>query len=142
MGCKESEFVVPPGCCWRVESKCNAGSGLTIVQLTELPDKSMLTFKPPGSLFPLSASAAPILPAAAPATSPSVDDAPFLPSRGTLLRAANAHAARSLSELSVPDMVLIVRAAADDLCDAPVTPLPGRLPWTGVSRLLRCYHEQ
>ena len=34
MGRAESEFVVPPGCCWRVESKCDAGHGLTIVQLT------------------------------------------------------------------------------------------------------------
>ena len=24
---------MPPGCCWRVESKCDAGHGLTIVQL-------------------------------------------------------------------------------------------------------------
>ena len=48
----ESEFVVPPGCCWRVESKCDAGHGLTIVQLTELPHKRMLTFKPSGALFP------------------------------------------------------------------------------------------
>ena len=57
MGRTESEFVVPPGCCWRVESKCDAGHGLTIVQLTELPHKSMLTFKPPGALFPAPAPA-------------------------------------------------------------------------------------
>ena len=66
MGRAESEFVMPPGCCWRVESKCDAGHGLTIVQLTELPHKNMLTFKPPGSLFPHLPP-----PEAAPAPAPS-----------------------------------------------------------------------
>jgi hypothetical protein len=56
MGRAESEFVVPPGCCWRVESKCDVGHGLTIVQLTELPHKSKFTFKPPGALFPVPCS--------------------------------------------------------------------------------------
>ena len=56
MGRAESEFVVPPGCCWRVESKSDVGHGLTIVQLTELPHKSKFTFKPPGALFPVPCS--------------------------------------------------------------------------------------
>jgi len=70
----ECEFVVPPGCCWRVESKCDAGHGLTIVQLTELPHKNMLTFKPPGSLFPPLSPSAAAPPASAGAAAASGDD--------------------------------------------------------------------
>jgi hypothetical protein len=55
MGRAESEFVVQPGCCWRVECKCDAGHGLTTVQLTKLPqpqEHAHVTSAPPSPSLP------------------------------------------------------------------------------------------
>ena len=46
MGSQEREYVLLPGSCFKVDAILDAGSGLTIVQLTEDPSLDLLNFHP------------------------------------------------------------------------------------------------
>ena len=94
MGSTEREYVLPPGSCFVVEDILDAGSGLSIVQLVEDASMKLLKFQLPSLL-------------SAPASVSYHSSASFSPA------AVGGGASRSLSDLSVPDVALIVRAAAD-----------------------------
>ncbi len=89
MGSTEREFVLPPGSCFVVEDILDAGSGLSIVQLVEDASMKLLKFQLPCL-------------SSAPASASSHSSASFSSA------AVGGGAARSLSDLSVPDVALIV----------------------------------
>ncbi len=90
MGSTEREFVLPPGSCFVVEDILDAGSGLSIVQLVEDASMKLLKFQlPSASSF-------------SPAAASSKSFASFSPA------AVGGGASRSLSDLSVADVALIV----------------------------------
>ena len=93
MGSTEREFVLPPGSCFVVEDILDAGSGLTIVQLVEDASMKLLKFELPSVSSSLSS-----LPESA-----STQSSPLFSSA-----AVGGGASRSLSDLSVPDVALIV----------------------------------
>ena len=96
MGSTEREFVLPPGSCFVVEDILDAGSGLSIVQLVEDASMKLLKFQLPPASSSVSSSAA---------------AASSLSSASSSSAAIGGGASRSLSDLSIPDVNLIVRAA-------------------------------
>ena len=99
MGSTEREFVLPPGSCFVVEDILDAGSGLSIVQLVEDASMKLLKFQlPPVASAPASASSH----SSASHSSASHSSASFSSA------AVGGGASRSLSDLSVPDVALIV----------------------------------
>jgi hypothetical protein len=91
--------VLPPGSCFVVEDILDAGSGLSIVQLVEDASMKLLKFQLPSASSSVSSSQA----AASSLTSASSSSA-----------AVGGGASRSLSDLSIPDVNLIVTAHGTD----------------------------
>ena len=99
MGSTEREFVLPPGSCFVVEDILDAGAGLSIVQLVEDASMKLLKFQLPPASSSVSSSAA---------------AASSLLSASSSSAAVGGGASRSLSDLSIPDVDLIVTAHGTD----------------------------
>jgi hypothetical protein len=91
--------VLPPGSCFVVEDILDAGSGLTIVQLVEDASMKLLKFQLPPASSSVSSSAA---------------AASSLSSASSSSAAVGGGASHSLSDLSIPDVNLIVTAHGTD----------------------------
>jgi hypothetical protein len=98
----EAEVLLPPNSRFKVMGQLDAGNGLVIIQLKELPSRDPIID------FDAAAAAATAAPAIVSSSAP-----------------AAAAAARPLSHLSPPDVALIVRAAPHAVCRARFTPVAG-----------------